>query len=42
MDDFKQMIKEMDKKEFISDLILGGLATIMFIKIVPYIIIWLG
>lgn len=39
MDDFKQMMKEMDKKEFVVDLILGGLATIMFMKIIPYIII---
>lgn len=42
MDDFKQMIKEMNKKEFISDLILGGIATILIFKVIPYIIIYLS
>lgn len=42
MDDLIQMIKEMNKKEFIIDLILSGLATAVFLKIIPYIIIYLG
>lgn len=42
MEDFKQMIKEMNKKEFITDLILGGLVTAVFLKLIPYIIIYLG
>ena len=42
MDDLIQMIKEMNKKEFLSDLILGGIFTILIFKILPYIVIWLS
>ena len=42
MEDFKQMIREMDKKEFFTDLICMGLFTIGIFKILPYIVILLG
>ena len=42
MEDFKRMIKEMDKKEFLKDLVCFGIFTIGMMIALPYIIIFLG